>query len=371
MVEHLLARVLLVAALSASLSGAAPASVTSLPFGRLPDGTPVLLYVLKSPLLEARITSYGGRIVSLRVPDRAGRVTDVIVGPDTLEGFLAGNPHFGGIVGRYANRIARGELPLDGRIYTLPRNNGGNTLHGGARSYDDVLWNAQVRGDSLVLTHTSPDGDQGFPGSLHMVVTYTVSGGALRIDYEATTDSPTVVNLTNHAYFNLAGEAASDILGHELTVFAEAFTPVDAGLIPTGELRAVADTPLDFRQPHRIGERINADDEQMRRGSGYDHNFVLRGGVTDAPRLAARAVDPVSGRVLEVLTTEPGLQLYTANFLGPSDKVRGGAGGVKNGALCLETQHFPDSPHHAPFPSTVLRPGQTFRSTTTYRFAAR
>lgn len=333
----------------------------------LPDGTEAALFVLRSSRIEARITCYGGRLVSLRAPDRAGRFAEVIVGPRSLGGFLAPNPHFGGVVGRYANRIAGGVLSLDGQVHRLSRNEGANTLHGGIEGFDRKLWEARVEGDALILSRVSPHGEEGFPGTLSVTVTYAVSEGDLRITYDAVTDRSTVVNLTHHAYFNLAGPRSRDVLDHRLTIWADAFTPVDVESIPTGEIRSVEGTPFDFRTPRSIGERIGDSDPQLRVGGGYDQNFVL-GGVTDAPRLVARAVDPDSGRVLEVRTTAPGLQLYTGNHLGPSIRARGAARRT-HGGFCLETQHFPDAPHHPAFPSTVLRPGERWRSETVYRLS--
>jgi aldose 1-epimerase len=297
----------------------------------------------------------------------------VVLGYETLDPYLRSNrPYFGALVGRNANRIAFGRFELDGRTHELARNDGPHHLHGGLRGFDKVVWSASAgetpRGASLELRHLSADGDEGYPGNLSVAATYTFTDDdQLVVEYSATTDRPTLCNLTHHGYFNLDG--APDVLGHVLAIPARRFTPVDAGLIPTGELRAVAGTPMDFTRPTAIGARIDADDEQLRFGRGYDHNFVLdrdRAGL--AP--AARLVGPGSGRTLEVLTTEPGLQLYSGNFL---DGTLLGKGGLRYGprsGLCLETQHFPDSPHHPGFPSTVLRPGERYRSSTVYRFSA-
>jgi aldose 1-epimerase len=338
-------------------------------FGHTPEGTRVDLYSLADGKVEVRIMTYGGIIVSLRTPDRNGKLDDVVLGCDSVEKYVAQTAHFGGIVGRYANRIAHGSFQLDGHTYSIPKNDGDNSLHGGIRGFDKVVWGAKQIRDGIELTYVSKDGDQGFPGTLTTTVRYTLSGGALRIEYSATTDKDTVLNLTNHSYFNLAGQGKGDVLGHVLKIDASRMTPVDATLIPTGELKSVEGTPFDFRKPHAIGERINADDVQLRLGKGYDHNFVL-----DHPpgqlAEAAEAYEPTTGRILQVLTTEPGVQLYTGNFLDGS--ITGKKGRVYNRrfAFCLETQHFPDSPNHAGFPSTELKPGQKFHSVTVFQFSA-
>ncbi len=345
------------------------------PFGRLPDGTPVDLYTLTGAGgFSAAITSYGGTIVSLKVPDASGSLADVVLGFDSLDGYLAnGNVYFGCIVGRYGNRIARGRFTLDGKEHVLARNDGENHLHGGVRAFDKVVWAARPlaspSGPALQLSHLSPDGEEGYPGALSVTVTYTLEPSGLRIDYAATADRPTHCNLTNHAYFNLEGEGSGTILDHRLLIAASRFTAVGPGLIPTGELRSVQGSPLDFRTPTRIGDRIDADDPQLKVARGYDHNWVLdRAGAS--PTLCARAVGPRSGRVLEVLTTEPGVQFYSGNFLDGSVRGKGGKAYPRRGALCLETQHFPDTPNQPGFPSTVLRPGQRYATTTVYRFAA-
>jgi aldose 1-epimerase len=337
-------------------------------FGQLPDGAPVDLYTLKSAQIEVSVTNYGAHIVAIRTPDRNGKTDDVALGYDTLAEYVAGKPFFGAMVGRYANRIAKGSFTLDGQRYQLAQNDGMNSLHGGRVGFDKRLWQGHVETTSVVLTYVSPDGEEGYPGALHTTVRYTVSGAELRIDYLATTDRDTVLNLSNHTYFNLAGAGSGPILDHRVTLYADRFTPVDATLIPTGELRAVAGTPFDFRQAHPIGERIEGTDEQLRFGHGYDHNWVLNGYGGD-PKPAARVYDPKSGRVLEVLTSEPGLQFYTANFLDGTTYGKGGKQYTRRSAFCMETQHFPDSPNHPSFPSTVLKPGQTFRSTTIFRFS--
>lgn len=323
---------------------------------------------------EARITNYGGAIVSLKVPDRAGRLADVVLGFDDVGGYLSGNFYVGTVVGRYANRIAKGRFTLNGVEYKLATNNNGNHLHGGVRGFDKVLWAARplrVRdGSALELTYVSPDGEEGYPGTLRAKVVYTLTdANELRIDYSATTDKDTVVNLTNHSYFNLAGEGSGDILGHSLTLYADRFLPADATAIPTGELRPVRGTPFDFTRPTLIGARIESDDEQIKFGAGYDHTFVIRGR-PGALRRAALAHEPTSGRVLEVWTTEPGVQLYTGNYL---DTVAGKGGspyGRRTG-FCLETQHYPDSPNKPAFPSAILRRGGRYTTTTVYKFSAR
>jgi aldose 1-epimerase len=308
-----------------------PGSTTKKPFGKTPDGQPVDLYVLtNNGGAEVSITNYGGAVVSIKVPDRNGKLADVVLGYDTAEGYLNDKSHFGGIIGRYGNRIAHAKFVLDGKTYTLAKNNGENSLHGGVRGFDKVLWTARILNakdaQSLELSYLSKDGEEGFPGNLNVSVIYTLKdNSALSIAYSATTDKKTVLNLTNHSYFNLAGQGSSDILGHVLMIQADKFTPVDAGLIPTGELRDVAGTAFDFRKPTAIGARINQDGEQLKLGGGYDHNFVLRA-VPESLELlgAARVVEPTSGRVLEVFTTEPGVQFYTGNFLDGKTPGKGG-----------------------------------------------
>jgi aldose 1-epimerase len=345
--------------------------VTKQPFGTMPDGSLVEAFTLANGPIEVRILTYGGTIQSLRVPDRRGNAADVVLGFDTLEGYMGkDNPYFGALVGRYANRIAGGRFQLNGHGYTIPLNNGPNALHGGPRGFDKAVWKARDIKDGIELTHVSPDGDQGFPGTLTTTVRYTLKAKTLRIEYTATTDQDTVVNLTNHAYFNLAGEGTSDVLGHELRINAGRFTPVNSTLIPNGELRPVSGTALDFRRPQRIGDRIDADDEQLRFGGGYDHNWVLdrsNGQLNDAAEL----YEPGSGRVLQVFTTEPGLQFYSGNFLDGTVTGKGGKHYPRRSGLSLETQHFPDSPNHPSFPSTELKPGQSYHSITEFRFSVR
>ncbi|HXG64998.1 MAG TPA: aldose epimerase family protein [Blastocatellia bacterium] len=345
-------------------------------FGKTPDGTPVELYTLTNARgAEAKIMTYGGIVVSLRVPDRNGKLDDVVLGYDTLDGYVKNNPYFGALIGRYGNRIARGKFTLDGRQYTLAQNNGENHLHGGVKGFDKVVWNAsEIRdknGVGLKLTYLSKDGEEGYPGNLSVTVIYTLTNNnELRIDYAATTDKKTVVNLTHHSYFNLAGQGAGDVLGHELMLNADKFTPVDKGLIPTGELRSVRGTPMDFTKPTPIGARIEQQDEQINFGGGYDHNWVLNKS-GNSPTLAARVYEPTTGRVMEVYTTEPGIQFYSGNFLDGSITGKGGKVYQKRYGFCLEAQHFPDSPNKPNFPSTVLSPGQKYTQTTIYKFSAK
>jgi len=343
-------------------------------FGVTSDNVPVELYTLtNSHGMEARIMTYGGTVVSLKVPDRQGKLGDVVLGYDSLDGYLKNSPYFGSIVGRYGNRIGNGQFSLDGKQYTLPKNDGANTLHGGTRGFDKLVWTAkEVKGkdgSGLALTYLSKDGDQGFPGDLSVSVVYTITeNNELKIDYSATTDKTTVVNLTHHSYFNLAGQGT--ILKHELMINAGKFTPVDGGLIPTGELRAVSGTPMDFKRSAEIGARIDQSYEQLSLGKGYDHNWVLdsRGGKL---ALAARVYEASSGRIMEVYTTEPGLQFYSGNFLDGSITGKSAQVYQRRSGFCLETQHFPDSPNKTAFPSTVLKPGQQYKSTSLYRFSSR
>jgi aldose 1-epimerase len=353
---------------------AAAMSVTTAVFGRMPDGTPIDLFTLTNAHgIEVRVITYGATVTSIRVPDRNGRLDDIVTGFATLDGYLERSRYFGAIVGRYANRIANARFTLDGRRYELAANNGRNHLHGGRRGFDKVVWKGEPfqRGENVgvTLTYVSPDGDEGYPGTLNVSVTYTLTPrDELRIDYEATTDAATVLNLTNHSYFNLAGDGRGDILGHLLSIDADAYTPTDETQIPTGEIAPVAATPFDFRQMVPIGSRIDADNEQIRRGKGYDHNFVLRPAAAGRLRHAARLVDPVSGRTLDVATTEPGIQFYSGNNLDGTAVGKGGHVYARRTSLCLETQHFPDSPNHPDFPSTILRPDQRYRSSTVFTF---
>ncbi len=341
------------------------------PFGKMTNGTPIDLYTLTNTSgLQAKITTYGGAVVSLLVPDRDGKLDDVVLGFETLEEYVEKSPFFGCITGRYANRIAKGKFTLNGAAYTLAQNDGPNHLHGGVKGFDKVVWSAQEKSDDgLELTYLSKDGEEGYPGNLSVEVTYTLTNDdELRIDYLATSDEDTVIKLTNHTYFNLADGGAGDILGHELMINADRFTPVDGTQIPTGELRSVAATPMDFRRMTAIGARIGQDDEQLRLGLGYDHNWVLNRS-DGALALAAKVQEPTSGRVMQVYTTEPGIQFYSGNFLDGSITGKGGKVYGKRHGLCLETQHFPDSPNQPNFPSTVLKPGETYQTTTIYRFA--
>lgn len=349
--------------------------MTQSPFGVTPDGQQVSLYTFSNPSgMEARVIDYGGIIVSLRVPDSAGQLDDVVLGFDSLEGYVAEHPYFGALIGRYGNRIANGSFTIDGETYQLPINNGPNSLHGGNRGFDKVVWRAEPfeneRGRGIILRYTSPDGEEGYPGTLEARVTYTLTDdNELVFDYHATTDRATPVNLTQHSYFNLAGNGAGTILDHEIEINASRFTPVDSDLIPVGELRPVSGTPFDFSAPAAIGSRIDADDEQLRFAGGYDHNFVIDRGEEDSLVLAARVQETTSGRVMEVLTTEPGVQFYTGNFLDGSLSGKGGAVYEQRTGFCLETQHFPDSPNQPEFPSTILRPGEEYRSSTVFRFS--
>jgi len=347
----------------------AKTSVTKQPFGQTSEGAAVDLYSLADGKVEARITNYGGIIVSLRTPDRNGKLDDVVLGYDSFDGYRSNPAYFGAIIGRYANRIAHGSFQLDGKTYSVPKNDGDNALHGGTSGFNKAVWSAREIKDGIELTYVSKDGEQGFPGTLATVVRYTLEGGALRIDYSATTDKDTVLNLTNHSYFDLAGQGKGEVLGHVVKIDAERFTPVDSTLIPTGELKPVQGTPFDFRAPHAIGERIDANDAQLKLGLGYDHNFVLdhaEGQLAEA----AEVYEPTTGRILKVLTTEPGVQLYTGNHLDGSITGKQGIVYKPRFAFCLETQHFPDSPNHPSFPSTELKPGQKFHSVTVYEFSA-
>ncbi|MBL9179243.1 MAG: galactose mutarotase [Verrucomicrobiaceae bacterium] len=344
------------------------ASVESVVWGKTAEGEEVKLFTLRNASgMEAKITNWGGYIVSLKVADKKGQFADVVLGFDSLDGYLAKNPFFGCITGRYANRIGGAKFKIDGQEFKVTPNSGKNHIHGGKVGFDKKLWTAKEITDGVELSHTSADGEEGFPGTLKCTVTYTLTkDNALRIDYQAATDKPTVLNLTNHAYFNLAGEGSGDILGHELTIPAEQITATDDDLIPTGEFLSIKGTPLDFTTPRTIGERIGADFKPLIQGIGYDHNYVLPG---SGLKLAAIVKEPGSGRVMTVRSTEPGVQLYTGNHLkGTSGK--GGHIYAKRNGLCLETQHYPDSPNRPEFPGVILRPGENFQSTTIYQFSA-
>lgn len=358
-------------------SAAHKAGVGQQPFGTR-EGRPVTLYKLtNSHGVEVDAMNYGGIILSIRVPDRRGQMADVVLGHDKLEGYTPNPPYIGAIVGRYANRIANGTFTLDGKTYTLPKNDGPNTLHGGVtRTFDKVVWEGEpLKGKTgVAFTYLSKDGEEGFPGNCKVKVTYTLTdANELVIDYEATSDKATPINVSQHSYFNLAGEGTGDILNHEIMIGADRFTPVDKNLIPTGELRPVNGTPFDFRKPTKIGVRIDDKYEQLELGHGYDHNFVVNHphGNPNGLVLAARVFEPSTGRVMEVFTTQPGVQFYTGNFL--DGTVTGKQGHVykRRYGFCLETQHFPDSPNHPAFPSTILKPGQTFKQKTVFKFSAR
>jgi aldose 1-epimerase len=349
-------------------------SISKESFGKTGDGQAVDIYTLRNAKgSEARITNYGGIVVSLKVPDKQGKFGDVVLGYNTLGEYIKETPYFGCLVGRYGNRIAKAKFKLNGKEYTLAANNGPNSLHGGIKGFDKAVWQARaIQGQAepaLELQYLSKDGEEGFPGNLKVTALYTLTDdNALRLDYTATTDKDTVVNLTQHSYFNLAGKG--DVLGHEVMINAERFTPVDSNLIPTGELKPVKGTPFDFNKPTAIGARINQDDEQLKFGKGYDHNWVINKPAGQLG-LMARVYEPTSGRVLEVLCTEPGLQFYTGNFLDGKLKGKGGwVYQVRNG-FCMEPQHYPDSPNQPNFPSVVLRPGQTYKNTIIYRFSTK
>ena len=349
------------------------AGITKSDYGKTSDGEAVELYTLVNEKgMKAKIITHGATLIELDTPDKNGKFADVVLGFDDLTGYLAkGNPFFGCTVGRYANRIAKGKFKLDGKEYTLAVNNGVNTLHGGLKGFDKQMWAAQMveakDGPALALTYTSKDGEEGYPGTLSTKVVYTLTNNnEIRIEYTATTDKTTPLNLTNHSYFNLAGPASGSILAHEITIAAEKYTPVDETLIPTGKIESVKGTPLDFTAPHAIGERIT----QIKSDPvGYDHNFVLDGG--QAPYFTARVTEPTTGRVMEVFTTEPGVQFYTGNFLDGTVKGKGGTVYKQYQGFCLETQHFPDSVNQPSFPSVWLEPGKTYTQTTIYKFSAK
>jgi aldose 1-epimerase len=347
-------------------------------FGKTKDGETIYRFLLTNKKsVEASVISYGATLISLRVPDRNGKIGDVVLGYDGLDGYEQGKSYFGGTIGRYGNRIAGGQFTLDGTVFHLPKNDGPNSLHGGTTGFNKRVWTGvdRSRPDAQVLelSYTSADGEEGYPGTLQVKVTYTLPAetNELRIDYSASTDKDTVLNLTNHSYFNLSGVASQEIVDHQLLLRAREFTPVDSTLIPNGELRTVDGTPFDFRKPTAIGARINQDDEQLRFGKGYDHNWVLEGAGKGGLQLAAQVFEPSSGRVLEVDTTEPGIQFYSGNFLDGKDRGKRGEFYAHRTGFCLETQHFPDSPNHPNFPSTELKPGQTYRTTTVLRFSTR
>ena len=349
----------------------AAGQISEKPFGKATDGAPVTLYTLRNAKgAEARIMNYGGIVVSLKVPDRHGKLGDVVLGYDKLEDYIKETPYFGALIGRYGNRIAKGQFTVDGRQYTLATNNYPNALHGGVKGFDKVIWQAMPLNGAdpaLKLQYLSHDGEEGYPGNLSVTVYYTLTAdNALKVEYTAATDMDTVLNLTQHSYFNLSGKG--DILSHEVTMPADKFTPVDSTLIPTGELRPVEGTPFDFRKPTTIGARIGQNDEQLKFGKGYDHNWVFDKRIGDLTRLA-RVSEPTTGRVLEVFSTEPGLQFYSGNFLDGTLKGKGGWVYQFRNGFCMEPQHYPDSPNHPDFPTVVLKPGQPYRNTIVYKFS--
>ena len=354
----------------------AQAGITKQSFGKTDAGENVDIYTLRNAHgVEARITNYGGIVVSLKVPDRNGKFDDVVLGFNDLDNYLKPGPYFGALIGRYGNRIAKGRFTLNGVEYKLAVNNGENHLHGGIKGFDKVIWAGNElkmkTGPALVLDYISNDGEEGYPGNLTVRVIYTLTNNnELKIEYSATSDKDTVTNLTHHSYFNLAGEGNGDILNTRVTINANRFVPTDAGSIPLGELRRVSGTPFDFLKAHAIGERINQDDEQIKFGSGYDHTWVINGrpGVM---RLAATAYEATSGRVMQVWTTEPGVQFYTGNFLDGTLTGKAGKLYPRRSGFCFETQHYPDSPNQPSFPTTTLKKGATYKSTTIYRFSSR
>ncbi|AMP99093.1 aldose epimerase [Pedobacter cryoconitis] len=342
-------------------------------FKRTTDGRETGLYILKnSKNAEAVFTNYGGRLVSLLIPDKSGKLTDVVVGFNSVNAYeKSTEPYFGATIGRYGNRIAKGKFSLDGKSYTLFTNNGQNTLHGGKKGYQSVVWDAkQPDAHQVEFKYISKDMEEGFPGNLAVTVTYTLTEeNELKMDYVATTDQPTVVNLTNHAFFNLNGEGSGTILGHQLQIYADGYTPVDSTLIPTGKIEKVAGTPFDFSKSLTIGSRINDKNQQLDYGKGYDHNFVLNKTKGMGMFHAATVRGDKSGIVMDVYTTEPGLQFYSGNFMQGKNTFKGGSRDDFRTAIALETQHFPDSPNQAAFPSTVLKPGQTYKTSSIYKFS--
>ena len=347
------------------------ARVSKQAWGKGSLGQAVDLYTLRNAQgTEVQISNYGATVVSIKTKDRAGKAGEITLGFDNFEGYLGTQPYFGAVVGRYANRIAKGKFELGGLTYTLATNNGPNHLHGGIKGFDKGVWDARPGGDNLELRYLSRDGEEGYPGNLNVKVVYSLDeDNVVRLDYSATTDRDTPINLSNHTYFNLAG--SGDILAHELRIDADRFTPVDEGLIPTGELKSVKGTPFDFTKATAVGARIDQNDPQLRLGKGYDHNYAINTGAAGGVKLVAEVFDPASGRVLTVSTDQPGVQFYTGNFLDGTIKGRGGKLIPRRAALCLETQHFPDSPNRPAFPSTLLKAGTEFRSVTTWKFSTR
>jgi len=349
---------------------ATAATVTKANFGKMPDGSTADIFTLKNADLDIGITNYGARVVWIKTKDRDGKVGDVVLGYDSVEGYAGekAKTYFGAIVGRYGNRVAKGQFTIDGHTYQIPVNNGVNALHGGPHGFGDKLWTDKEIPDGVEMTLVSPDGDMGFPATLTVHVRYTLVGSALHINYAATTDKATVVNLTNHAYFNLAGEGSGTILGEVMQINADGYTPVDDGLIPVGGVQPVEGTPFDFRKPTVIGDRIDQANAQLKIGGGYDHNWVLRG-KNGEMKIAAKVYDPKTGRVLTVSTTEPGVQFYSGNAMTGTNVGKGGVTYPRRGGFCLETQHFPDSPNQPAFPSTELKPGATMHSETIFAFS--
>jgi aldose 1-epimerase len=345
------------------------------PFGKLPDGTAVDLFTLTNASgVSTSITTYGGRVVTLKVPDKKGAVGDVVLGFDSIDGYVAENPYFGALIGRYGNRIGNAQFTLNGKVYKLAANDGPNTLHGGTKGFDKVVWTAMDISTKdtpgVEMRYVSKDMEEGYPGELTSIVTYTLTPqNELKIEYKATTTMATVLNLTNHSYWNLAGAGEGDILNHQMMIAAGKFTPVDKTLIPTGELKSLDGSPFDFRNATAIGARIDKDDEQLKFGKGYDHNYVIDGADGSLKRCAL-VTEATTGRSMEVLTTHPGIQFYTGNFLDGTIKGKGGKVYGHRGAFCLETQHFPDSPNKPSFPTSELKPGETYKHTTVYRFSA-
>lgn len=341
-------------------------------FDTVINGTPVALYFLENEDLKMAITNYGGRIVGLWAPDKEGDPTDVVIGMSSTADFInSTEPYFGATIGRVGNRIAKGNFKLDGREYNIPPNNGPNALHGGPKGFQSVVWDAeQPNQNTIILRYEAPDMEEGFPGKLNVEVTYSLSeSNSLLMEYRATTDKPTLVNLTNHAFFNLNGEGSGTILDHTLQIHADVYTPVNEDLIPTGELREVEETPFDFKNARRIGARIGESDPQLANGGGYDHNFVLNAQKEGEMRHAAKVIGNISGIVMDVYTEEPGLQFYSGNFMQSKNRLKSGAMDEFRTAFCLETQHFPDAPNHSHFPSIVLRPGETYHTRSKYRFS--
>jgi aldose 1-epimerase len=352
---------------------AAAVTVNKGNFGKLSDGKAVEVYTVKNADIELKLTNYGARIVSLMTKDKNGKMGDIVLGYNSVDGYLAEakadkKTYFGAIVGRYGNRIRGGKFSIDGHAYQIPPNNNGNALHGGPHGFDEKLWTAKQIPNGVEMSLVSPDGDMGFPGTLTVHVRYTLVDDAVHINYTATTDKPTVTNITNHSYFNLSGDGQGDILGEVLMLNANGYTPVDAGLIPVGGVQPVAGTPFDFTKPTVIGQRINDANEQLKLGGGYDHNWVLNG-KNGVMKLAAKVEDPKSGRVLTVSTTQPGVQFYSGNFLDGTYTGKAGVKYAKRNGFCLETQHYPDSPNQPAFPTTLLKPGETLHTETIFAFS--